>query len=279
MMDYDVIIAGASFGGLAAANALVGKRVLLVDRKPIGAGQTSACGTLYGVIEALDLHDSLRQVHPTIVLHTPHLDLTYHLAFAPHMAHVIATDLTEEMLSKTAELVAERGLANLETRIADAELLPFENASFDLVTCRLAFHHFPNPRQAVGEFARVLKPGGVLGFADNVVVPDKGAAGYYNAYEKLRDPSHHWVYPLACLQAMFEETGLQVRATRRLSKEFEFHAWADRQRASDAVKAKLLDMMRSIPPALDPLFAPRWDDGTMYFSLWEAVILAKKSVP
>ncbi len=80
-MDYDVIIAGASFGGLAAANALIGKRVLLVDRKPIGTGQTSACGTLYGVIEALDLHDSLRQVHPTIVLHTPHHDLTYRLLY------------------------------------------------------------------------------------------------------------------------------------------------------------------------------------------------------
>lgn len=81
-MDYDVIIAGASFGGLAAANALVGKRVLLVDRKPIGTGQTSACGTLYGVIEALGLQDSLRQVHETIVLHTPHNNLTYRLAYA-----------------------------------------------------------------------------------------------------------------------------------------------------------------------------------------------------
>lgn len=80
-MDYDVIVAGASFGGLAAANALAGKRVLLVDRKPIGNGQTSACGTLYGVIEALSLHDSLRQVHETIVLHTPHHDLTYRLAY------------------------------------------------------------------------------------------------------------------------------------------------------------------------------------------------------
>jgi flavin-dependent dehydrogenase len=80
-MDYDVIIAGASFAGLAAANALVGKQVLLVDSKPIGAGQTSACGTLYGVIEALSLHDSLRQVHPNIILHTPHHDFTYRLAY------------------------------------------------------------------------------------------------------------------------------------------------------------------------------------------------------
>lgn len=197
-------------------------------------------------------------------------------AFAPHVARVIATDLTAEMLTKTAELAAIRGLNNVETRPADAEALPFDEASFDLVTCRLAFHHFPNPRQALSEFARVLKPGGVLGFTDNVTVPDKQAAGYYNAYEKLRDPSHNWVYPLVRLQAMFEDAGLKVAASRELSKELEFHDWADRQHVSAANKDKLLEMMRQLPPALEPLFAPRWADGTLYFSLWEAVIVGRR---
>ena len=199
------------------------------------------------------------------------------LAFAPHVAHVIASDLTRQMLAKTAELAAERGLTNVETKIADAESLPFDDGSFDLVTCRLAFHHFPNSRQAISEFARVLKPGGVLGFTDNFVVPDEAAADYYNAYETLRDPSHHWVYPLARLRAMFEDAGLRVMDTHRLSKEFEFHAWADRQHVSQGAKEKLLAMMRDIPEALKPLFAPRWADGTMYFSLWEAVIVAEKA--
>ncbi len=200
------------------------------------------------------------------------------MAFAPLVARVVATDLTEGMLAKTAELAARRGLANLETRPADAEALPFEDGTFDLITCRLAFHHFPNARQAVGEFARVLKPGGLLGFTDNIVVPDKQAAGYYNAYEKLRDPSHNWVYPLVRLQAMFEQAGLAVEATRQLSKELEFQEWADRQHVSATDKEKLLEMMRNIPEALEPLFAPRWAAGTLYFSLWEAVIVARKGM-
>lgn len=198
------------------------------------------------------------------------------LAFAPRVARVVATDLTVEMLTKTAELAAQRGLTNVETKPADAEALPFDDASFDLVTCRIAMHHFPNPRQALAEFARVLKPGGVVGLADNITVPDKQAAGYYNAYEKLRDPSHNWVYPLVRLQAMFEDAGLKVEATRELSKEFEFHNWADRQHASAATKEKLLEMMRNIPESLQPLFAPRWADETMYFSLWETVIVARR---
>jgi ubiquinone/menaquinone biosynthesis C-methylase UbiE len=198
------------------------------------------------------------------------------LAFAPHVAYVIAADLTQQMLAQTAELAAERGFKNVETQIADAESLPFDHASFDLVTCRLACHHFPNAQGAVNEFARVLKPGGVLGFTDNVLVPDEEAAEYYNAYETLRDPSHHWVYPLARLQAMFEKAGLQVGAMHQLSKEFEFHDWADRQRVSDADKGILLEMMRHLPEALKPLWAPRWADGTVYFNLWEAVIVARK---
>jgi ubiquinone/menaquinone biosynthesis C-methylase UbiE len=197
------------------------------------------------------------------------------LAFAPHVTQVVATDLTDGMLAKAAELAAARALTNVETKFADAEELPFEDASFDLVTCRLAFHHFPNSRQAISEFARVLKPGGVLGFTDNITVPDKQAAGYYNAYEKLRDPSHNWVYPLVRLLAMFEQAGLQVQASRELSKEFEFHEWADRQHVSDPDKEKLLAMMRHLPEALLPLFAPRWADGTMYFTLHEAVLVAR----
>jgi ubiquinone/menaquinone biosynthesis C-methylase UbiE len=197
------------------------------------------------------------------------------LTFAPHVAHVIATDLTGAMLTKTAELARARGLMNIETKIADAESLSFDDASFDLVTCRLAFHHFPNSRQALNEFARVLKSGGILGFTDNITVPNKRAASYYNAYEKLRDPSHHWVYPPGRLQAMFEQAGLQVIAVRELSKELEFHDWADRQHVSEADKEKLLEMMRHIPRALKSLFAPRWTAGTMYFTLHEAVLMAR----
>ncbi|MCG3211437.1 MAG: putative methyltransferase YcgJ [Anaerolineae bacterium] len=198
------------------------------------------------------------------------------LLFAPRVSHVVASDLTEPMLAKAAELAAQRGLTNVETRKADAESLPFEDNSFDLVTCRLAFHHFPNPRQALAEFARVLKPGGLLGFTDNVTVPEKQAAGYYNAFEKLRDPSHNWVYPQVRLEAMFAEAGLVVeKSSQLLMKELEFHDWADRQHVSPENKEKLLEMMRHIPAALQPLFAPRWADGTLYFSLWEVVLVAR----
>ena len=68
--EWDAIVVGASFGGLAAAMELAGAgRVLLIDRQPIGEGETSACGTLLRVLERLDALDALEQSHEEIVLH------------------------------------------------------------------------------------------------------------------------------------------------------------------------------------------------------------------
>lgn len=79
-MNYDVIIAGAGFAGLAAAGELRDKRVLLIDRYPIGTHQASACGTLLGVMQALDAMDCVLQIHPRIVIHGPHGTIAYPLS-------------------------------------------------------------------------------------------------------------------------------------------------------------------------------------------------------
>ncbi len=196
-------------------------------------------------------------------------------ALAPHVSRAVAVDLTEAMVRKTVELAAARRLRNVRGARADAERLPFAAASFDAVACRLAFHHFPHPGQALQEFRRVLKPGGSLALADTVTVQEPAAAAYYNAYEKLRDPSHHRVLSLAGLRELLAAAGFRVAATRELTKEFEFHEWTDRQRVSGADKERLLAMMRDLPGALRPVMAPRWADGTLYFTLLEAVLLAR----
>jgi ubiquinone/menaquinone biosynthesis C-methylase UbiE len=196
------------------------------------------------------------------------------LVFAPHVAHVVATDLTAEMLAQTERLAAERSLKNVETRLADAGALPFADTSFDLVTCRLAFHHFPHQEIAIREFARVLRPGGRLAFADNTTVEDAAGAAFYNEFERVRDPSHHEVLPLSRLVVLFETAGLHVVATRTFSKELTFGPWADRMHVSAPDKARLVDMLRATPVSARPLLAPRFADGGPYFSLWESVLIA-----
>ncbi len=80
-VKYDVIIAGGSFAGLAAAAQLHDKRVLLVEPHIIGTVQTSACGTLLAVLEATGTLDSLLQVHDRFVLHLRRRTLEYPLPY------------------------------------------------------------------------------------------------------------------------------------------------------------------------------------------------------
>ncbi len=76
-------------------------------------------------------------------------------------AQLHATDLSEGMLEVCRRNGTEHGL-DIATRQGDAESLPYEDASFDLVIGHAFIHHLPVPGAALQEMARVLKPGGTL---------------------------------------------------------------------------------------------------------------------
>lgn len=112
------------------------------------------------------------------------------LAVAPHVSHVTVSDLTPRMLEKAREFILAQGVTNASFQIADAEQLPFADATFDRVTCRIAAHHFPNVAQSVLEVARVLKPGGLYLLIDCMAPSDPELDSFDNTVEKWRDPSH-----------------------------------------------------------------------------------------
>ncbi len=71
--DWDVIVCGASFAGLAVCRELAGSgaRVLMLDRYEVGERQTSACAAPTEWLHALGLDDSVRQTFSDLVIHTP----------------------------------------------------------------------------------------------------------------------------------------------------------------------------------------------------------------
>ncbi len=81
-VNYDAIVVGASFGGLAVARQLRG-RVLLIDRNEVGAVQTSACGTPLWVPQALGVASSVLQVHDRLNIRTPRRTISYDLSAVP----------------------------------------------------------------------------------------------------------------------------------------------------------------------------------------------------
>ena len=78
------------------------------------------------------------------------------------------TDLSEGMVAAASGAVAALPRMELaEARTCDAQDLPFDGGSFDVVVANHMLYHVPEPRRAVAEFARVLRPGGVLLAATN----------------------------------------------------------------------------------------------------------------
>jgi len=86
------------------------------------------------------------------------------LTIAPMLrdGKVIVTDLSEGMLEIAKTKAEQKGIKNLETMVADACELPFEDNSFDALSCRFGFMFFPDIELAAKEMKRVLKPGGKI---------------------------------------------------------------------------------------------------------------------
>jgi len=97
---------------------------------------------------------------------------------------VVATDISPGMLRSLERSARELGLSErVSTEVTEASELPFEDDSFDLVFGHAVLHHLPDLDRAFREFARVLRPGGVLAFCGEpsrygdriAAVPKRGA--------------------------------------------------------------------------------------------------------
>lgn len=161
------------------------------------------------------------------------------LSVAPHIARVTVTDLTPRMLEKAREYLVAQGVTNAEFVVADAEHLPFADATFDRVTCRIAAHHFPNVARSIQEVARVLKSGGIYLLIDCMAPSDPELESFDNSVEKWRDSSHGRSCTPEEWQAFFTEAGLQVEHQEFFRKTHHYDDWTLRSQLPDNEKARL----------------------------------------
>ncbi|MDP1820766.1 MAG: methyltransferase domain-containing protein [Acidimicrobiales bacterium] len=87
------------------------------------------------------------------------------LAAARRGCQVLATDYVDELLEGTRRRAEADGLP-VETQVADAEALPFEDARYDAVLSTFGVMFVPNPERAAAELLRVCRPGGAIGLAN-----------------------------------------------------------------------------------------------------------------
>jgi ubiquinone/menaquinone biosynthesis C-methylase UbiE len=82
----------------------------------------------------------------------------------PHL-HITGIDLSDDMITAARKRALQKGLA-IQFKIADAQALPFPDASFDIVFSFGSAKHWPDPLRGLGECWRVLAPAGELLVAD-----------------------------------------------------------------------------------------------------------------
>lgn len=145
---------------------------------------------------------------------------------AQTVATVFATDLTKEMLQNTSNFLTD--YKNVYYVVADAENIPFLNNSFDIVSCRIAAHHFPNPALFIEEVHRVLKPGGTFILIDNVAPAIPALDEFMNTFEEMRDPSHSKALTVKDWTELIERNQLEIVREQRTKKTLPFHNWVNR---------------------------------------------------
>jgi ubiquinone/menaquinone biosynthesis C-methylase UbiE len=102
----------------------------------------------------------------------------------PPGVRLTAVDLSPVMLAATAKRADDLGLS-VDLREAEAERLPFDDASFDTVVCTLSLCSVADDRAAIGEMHRVLRPGGQLLLLDHVAATNRVLLALQRLWEKV----------------------------------------------------------------------------------------------
>jgi len=188
---------------------------------------------------------------------------------APRVRQVVGVDLTARLLELGAARLAAAGLVNVLLQEGNAEALPFVDGSFDLVYCFASLHHVGDPAAAMGEMARVGKPGGRVVVQD-LLVPVADARERFDDVHRRLDPSHRRGFLESELVALLPEGAeLTYAATTesRFPISIAYTEQSDVAAAEGALRAEL---------AGGPItgLEPQDDDGTLTVSFWTSTVHA-----
>lgn len=199
-------------------------------------------------------------------------------ALARRCRHVLASDITPEMLGETRRLATDLGLPNVAPVFSLAERLPYVDGSLDVVTCRLAAHHFRDVAQFCSEVARVLKPGGRFLLHDTISPEDDEVAAFVNDIELHRDHSHIDDYKASRWRQLVEEAGLTITALEVLTdaSNHELYEWTERAATPAADVSYIRERLESAPASVVDALSLRRDGDTFRWSWHVVTVISEK---
>jgi ubiquinone/menaquinone biosynthesis C-methylase UbiE len=190
---------------------------------------------------------------------------------------VTASDISQAMLDNAKTLAAERGFS-IETRLHEAEKLPYPAASYDLVTCRVAAHHFSDRQSFLAEVTRVLKPGGHFLLIDGTIPDDEPIAEeWIHEVEKLRDPSHgRFLSPGGWKQLCSRNQLHVLRCETTPFKQPDLNWYFDTAGTPAENRKRVLELIQAAPESARRVFRISEEDGKIIWWWTRLSLLARK---
>jgi SAM-dependent methyltransferase len=164
---------------------------------------------------------------------------------AEQVAEVVACDLSSGMLAAVTAEAQRRNLGNITTCHAPAERLPFDDAAFSMLVCRLTAHHWHDLEAGLREARRILADDAPAVFIDVVSPAHPALDTHLQALELLRDPSHVRDYRLDEWIAAVGRGGFAIDRVQTHLLRMEFTSWVERM----ATPALHVEAIRSLQAA------------------------------
>jgi ubiquinone/menaquinone biosynthesis C-methylase UbiE len=254
---------------------------------PTSSERFDALASGYATSEVHTNSPTLNRLHALL----PHVDSVCDVAsgaghtglgFAGIASRIVAVDPAPNMLAQCRAMAAERGVA-METVEAFAESIPLPTASFDLVTCRLAAHHFSDLPKAMAEMTRLAKPGGHVAVIDMEGDENPSLDKLNHEIEVLHDPTHVRSYTAKQWQKLFTANGLDVVACENRHREFPagltVRRWCELGNSGDEALQAIRDILGAAPPEwLVELEIVKDSDGEFCIPVRTLLIIGRKPV-
>lgn len=190
---------------------------------------------------------------------------------------VTLADIARPMLDRATEAASARGLT-VKIQEHPAEKFPNPSETFDLVTCRVAAHHFSAPEKFIFESARVLKPGGSLLIIDGSVQDGASEAEeWIHQVEKLRDPSHHRFLTPGQWARLCDQAGLDVIFSKLTPfKQPDLNWYFETAATSPENRAAVFKLIENAPESARRIFGLTLEEGRIVWWWERLALIARK---
>jgi len=167
------------------------------------------------------------------------------LAFAPHLAHATAVDISPAMLECAEAARLAQGAANVDIRWANATALPDAPASYDLVVCRDLCRYIPDLSQLFASLYTVVRPAGKLALDELIGSENPVKRATHQALEMQHDPAIAHLYSESEIEQRIREAGFRIERAETYDTALELESWLADSALEKSAQATLDTMMRT----------------------------------